>query len=397
MAAHAKLSPSSAPRWLKCPGSPRLCAKVPRRATSSYAQEGTAAHSLGEKCLRKYTNPFSMKGEKIINDDLSEFIVDADMAEAVKVYIDFASKQAPLAEISAGHISRGIESKVEVCDEVWGTADLLVYNIKEKKLSISDYKHGRGVIVSPESEQIKCYGLGALLKLMARDVPVEVVVMYVVQPRAQSDELIRRHTMLPVHLLKWRDEVLLPGIEATKKKDAPLHAGDHCKFCDALPTCPQQAKEAMALAKVEFADPSPTFPDPEDLTPEQLVRTIELSDLLSTWAGTVKAYAQERAEIGTPLPGFKLVAKRSIRQWIDAEITAATLEMSLGEDAYNKKLLSPAQAEKALKAAGFDKNEITSLVHKPDTGLNLVPESDRRTAVVPAQLTEYMDTMDVFQ
>jgi len=44
MAAHAKLAPSAAHRWLNCPGSIRLTADIPE-TTSKYAEEGIAAHT----------------------------------------------------------------------------------------------------------------------------------------------------------------------------------------------------------------------------------------------------------------------------------------------------------------------------------------------------------------
>lgn len=396
---HANLSPSTAYRWLACPGSPRLCAKVPKRPTSIYAQEGTAAHKFAERCLRQYESPFKFKGQKITNDDGSSFTVDQEMAEAVDEYIKFASKIAPLGLVSEGHVTRGIETKVQACDEVWGTADLLVYNMKKQTLDVADYKHGRGVVVAADNNpQAMSYGLGALLKLQSKNVPVAKVSMHIIQPRAEG-ETVKTFSLTPEKLMQWRASVLLPGIRATQDKNAPLRTGDHCRFCDALPVCPQQAGEAMALAKVEFAGNSlPVLPDPADLAPEQLVRIMELAEVISTWAGSVKAYAQERAEMGVPLPGYKLVAKRSVRAWVDEAEAAFSLELLLGEDAYNRKLLSPAQAEKALKAAGANPKEVlTALTLKPDTGLNLVPESDRRTAVVPAMLEDYMDSMDIFK
>ena len=44
---HAKLSASGAKKWLACPGSILMEAKVPDRV-SAYAAEGTNAHALGE-------------------------------------------------------------------------------------------------------------------------------------------------------------------------------------------------------------------------------------------------------------------------------------------------------------------------------------------------------------
>ena len=46
---HSKLSPSSASRWINCPGSIKLIAQCPESETSVHAAEGTVAHDLGEQ------------------------------------------------------------------------------------------------------------------------------------------------------------------------------------------------------------------------------------------------------------------------------------------------------------------------------------------------------------
>lgn len=402
MAAHANLSPSGAYRWLACPGSLALIRKLnlPYRS-SVYAQEGTAAHTLAEKCLQVYSVGPHVRGSTITNDDGSRFVVDTDMIDAVKVYMEYAYSVAPLPEIKAGKITRALEKKVVVNDDVWGTCDFLAYNQKTKVLTVADYKHGRGVIVDPNTPQTKLYALGALKLLLKKGVEIDRVDIAIVQPRGQGAEAIRTYQTTPVELLRWEDDVLIPGIVATKQADAPLCAGDHCRFCDALAVCPQQAKNALAVAQVEFSETTvvseATLPDPTDLSPDQIVKVMEMAAVLSAWAGKVAAFAQEQAEMGVPLPGYKLVPKRSLRQWFDVEVAATTLEMSLGDSAYTRKLVSPAGAEKALKALGFDKSALADLVRKPDNGTMLVPESDRRIAVVPAVLGEYMDTMDVLQ
>ena len=61
--AHAKLSPSSAERWMSCPGSVALNEGKDDKG-SSYAAEGTAAHELAEKILRGIPQPA----------DVSEFV-----------------------------------------------------------------------------------------------------------------------------------------------------------------------------------------------------------------------------------------------------------------------------------------------------------------------------------
>ena len=49
---HARCSASAAYRWINCPGSVALSDQCPDPGTSSYADEGTLAHSLAELKLR---------------------------------------------------------------------------------------------------------------------------------------------------------------------------------------------------------------------------------------------------------------------------------------------------------------------------------------------------------
>jgi len=87
-------------------------------------------------------------------------------------------------------------------------------------------------------------------------------------------------------------------------------------------------------------------------------------------------------DAGKPVPGFKLVAKRAIRQWADENEANHWLDgKGLEPDQiYEKKIISPAGAEKLLK-----KNKIVlpqELVVAVSSGSTLVEESDPRPAVL---------------
>lgn len=48
--AHAKLSPSSAERWMSCPGSVALCEGKDDKG-NQFAHDGTTMHHFAELCL----------------------------------------------------------------------------------------------------------------------------------------------------------------------------------------------------------------------------------------------------------------------------------------------------------------------------------------------------------
>jgi len=80
------------------------------------------------------------------------------------------------------------------------------------------------------------------------------------------------------------------------------------------------------------------------------------------------------------VPGFKLVPKRAMRQWIDPEKAQAALE-GVGLDVTElteTKLVSPAQAEKVLKKRKLAMPD--DLIVAVSSGDTLAPEADPRPA-----------------
>jgi hypothetical protein len=66
--AHATLSPSSAVRWMACPGSVALTAGMPDHG-SDHAAEGTVAHEVAQRCLQGSVDAASMIGWKFTVHD----------------------------------------------------------------------------------------------------------------------------------------------------------------------------------------------------------------------------------------------------------------------------------------------------------------------------------------
>jgi len=229
--AHARLSASESHRWMECPGSVQLIEKLPpqlKRKSSWHADQGTAAHALGELCLKTRRTP---KG--YMNKEIAGFEVDQDMVEAVDVYLaEIAAqrKRYPKAEFA-------VEKRFDGSwfdPDMFGTGDYSLSAIFDRFI-ITDYKHGKGVPVEVvQNPQLKIYGfLGAA----EDDFQYDVAEFVIAQPRApHRDGGIRRWEMPMADLKAWGFDVLKPAADATRKKDAPLVSGDHCKWCLALST-----------------------------------------------------------------------------------------------------------------------------------------------------------------
>ena len=398
---HAKLAPSASSRWAgPCPGSIRLGSQCPD-IESEYAAEGTAAHMLAEYCLN-----FDENAEDCIGMEFNGYTVTAEMAEAVQVYLDEVRRLAPADQIKHKLKILSVEKKFHLAwlhPDIWGTNDCSVYNVMDHELTILDYKHGRGVVVEPENNsQLMIYALGAMHDLWDDQTEttknvisvykmIDTVRLSIVQPRADHDEgYVRTWTTTPKHLMFWATNVLRIAALETEEPDAPLRAGDHCKFCKAIAVCPTRVEKNLAIAKVDFANP--VLPEPSQLKPEHIVKVMEISKTLSDWAGQVKAYAQSQLESGFTIPGFKLVKRKANRKWTPHAFKQVPL--LLGDKAFEApKMLTPAQAEKAGKLIGIKPKQFESLWEKPDNGCSIAAESDKRAAVSQA-IDDFDDITD---
>jgi len=390
---HSRLSASASPRWIACAGSLLLAEQCPRQESGIYAAEGTAAHELGEHCLIFGAEPADFLGQ-----EFNGFTVDADMVEAVQVYVNFVRAICPQERVDKGEMSFEIEQRFEMTSihpELGGTADVVAVFPSDRCLVVGDYKHGKGVVVEPEANsQLMIYALGALMNCTE---VIEQVRIVVIQPRAYHESgPVRDWYISATHLREWGETVLKNACTKATTPGGELHTGDHCRFCPAMAVCTAHQSRAIEVAQTEFG--CAKFAAPETMSPEHLAKVLQFSELMSGWVQQVKAYCHKQMEMGVAMPGFKLVQKRAVRKWIDPQIAEQVLVDTLGPlNAYEHKPLSVAKAEKALKAAGKHKEEIAELWNKPDTGLVITEESDKRPAVQANALLDFSGSLDMFQ
>jgi len=379
---HAELGASGAHRWMNCPGSIRLSADRPD-ISSEYAHEGTAAHSLAERALRKGLDP-----DVWLDGQINGIEVTPEMVEAVEVFVNYVRSRMKELGINEPMLeTRFSLASLNPPADMFGTGDAALWAPEISFLEIDDYKHGVGVVVDAfENEQLMYYALGVIVSLKVKPKTIRVTI---VQPRAaHPDGIIRFHEFGWDDLVAFK-KTLFSAAQLTLEPDAPLSVGPWCKFCRALPVCPAQHQNAVEVAQAEFSTlPTNMPPPPEAMTQEQLLVVMEKMDLVQDWLKSVRGYVQGCLESGEEIPGWKLVEKRAIRKWEDEE--AADLWLTHkgidDDDRYTRKLLSPAQAEKALRAVAprGKKKDVAlpeELVNKKSSGWNLAPAADTRPAI----------------
>lgn len=397
---HAELGASGAHRWMKCAGSINASRGVPDVRTE-YAEEGIAAHALAERCLTKGVDADAFIGVMLeipvetdvtgygdYKADVLKWTVDEDMAEDVQVYVDFVRSMFKGADVT--YVEKQFDlSPLNPPGPMFGTSDAVAWFEEESLLDIADLKYGYMVVDVDENEQLLMYLLGAVVALHVKPKRLR---MTIVQPRAgHPDGIIRRTEVTWEGLVAFKKE-LFARARATLDPAAPRVIGEHCKFCRALPRCPEQHENALTVAQDEFQ----AIPEPDQLTEEQLLFVLEKASLVEAWFNSIRSYVRARIESGEEMTGWKLVDKRATRKWVNEDQAVEWATEKGVSEPYQKQVKTPAQMEAELKKLlprGKKKTakemlENSGLVEAKSSGFNLVPASDPRP---PAQITAAED------
>jgi len=380
MTVHARLSASSASRWMNCTGSPDMCeGKV--STTSRYAQEGTEAHAHAEQVLN---------GASIMS-------VDDDMMGAVAVYTTYCKQL--MSEADEYHIEKLVKldnlywgSKPP--EPLFGTADFVA--AIGTTLHVVDYKHGKGVPVDAEGNaQLAYYGLGAFFAMSkGNEKRFTDIELTIIQPRApHKDGSVRTWYLSVEELMAW-GKAFKGKIDQIAANDTLLVAGQWCRWCPSMGDCPEAHRKAVEGARLDFG--AVPKDKPETLTDDDLAGLLDGMEFAQNWLTALAAEAQGRLERGGKLTGWKLVDKRAIRKWVDEDAAKLwSVAVSPGDGQLfmsPPKLLSPAQMEKVLKKLG--KHLPDDLVEKKSSGVTLAPESDNRKGVTSGPTVEFTSVSD---
>jgi len=379
MSAHAQLSPSSAVRWMTCPGSVRMCEGIPD-TSSDASLEGTMMHTVSAHCLTRGTDAAGYVG---VTDPETGLILQAEQAQAVQTYVDTVRD---IVKTTGGELL--VEQRLSIWhmtgeEDAHGTADAVIMTMDE--LIVIDAKFGRGVAVDAEDNpQLMMYAAAAYVEHeLAYD--FKRVRMMIVQPRLNASP----EWTIPVPQLdNFMAEVQFSA-ELTRQADAPLvPSAKGCQWCRAKATCPAITNKIMD----DFDAVVPETADERDLA-----RVMANADMIEKWVKAVRAEVERRLLAGEPVHGYKLVqGKKGNRQWADPDAAEETLKsMRIKHDQmYDYKLASPTSIEKLAKAGDVGPRQwakIQDLITQSEGQPSVAPESDKRPALVTSATASDFD------
>jgi len=396
---HSPIGASSAYRWLPCPGSVKLSEGAPKK-TSAYAAEGTVAHSLCEAAFAVYAatglrHKASEYLENRLDDEIEQdghsITVTEEMIEAVEVWLETLYEYESTTGVSpkAMHVEHRF-ALPHIDPEAYGTCDLFFASYDT--LFILDYKHGKGQAVEVDDNvQCQYYGLGAYYSIEAvhRD-DLAHCEMVIVQPRASHIAGPVRKSRISIDDLLAFETTLAEGIQRVRSGDPSLQSGYWCGFCAAKAQCPELRREVASSAQLDFTrieDEPVVLPSVTELTDDQLAQLLQNAEKIRGWVKGVESFALTRAEAGHIPTGYKLVAGKANRAWIDPDKVIADFKDKLGDQIFKpKKIQTPKQIELLLPKE--ERIALAAYWTIPVKGPTLAPLADKREALAPSRTAQ---------
>lgn len=364
--AHSFVGGSTAKRVMMCPASVNLCAQYPN-VESEFAARGTALHECIDFIFQGRTEKDTdVIGLKFHGHVITEQLFEEAIEPALEMW-DALDKE--LGGIEYFNEKRVVFPGIE---GAFGTVDMV--GKAKDRACVWDWKFGSGVSVSAEENmQLQYYAYAAAntpgtAELFDRDKPIE---LFICQPCVREGEPFTRWLTTYRQLEVFAME-LQAAVQRSQEPDPEYRMGDWCKFCNAKMGCPlynNRVEEVRGLSDEQLA--------------AQFEKYAPLFDLMIEWGKAGKAMMHAEMENGLQVPGWKLVNTRATRKWVDEDKTVKYFaRMKLpADERYEKKLISPAKAEKALKPLGIAELP-KDLVVSESSGTTLAPADDKRPAVV---------------
>ena len=411
---HALLAPSSAARWMRCPGSISLSETSKLKQSDSAASiRGNCAHAVLENAILSIqshtsnpnkSNEFLQKlkyDAGFQNSTLKLGYTDKALSEIAENVFDAAQSIYNIWQDTGGKIYpenyyslnfagvRGLDG---------GTADVVIVSSDSQGpvLKVIDYKSGFRNVNAKHNPQLMLYAIGVLkhFAAMLKELQNETdktsirVSLVIVQP-LQKSAPVKTWETTDSDLWQWFSSELLPVARDAADGVGALVPGQiQCQYCPCINVCPAVQRFHSWQAKAQLSK----------LTPVEKIKVIEMAPVMSQFAKSVEQSVMD--DILNAKPGYqdykvvRSTTKRKIssagldeldsilgKHWFtDGEYKRpATAQYSVNKA---KKMLSEKWTPKDIDVWLQDNTET------PEGNLVLASKSDRRQSVESGAITK---------
>ena len=373
---HWPFGGSTAARTLGCPGWRKASAPVPAGAVSEAALKGTALHDIMEEWLERGDG--AELPSELFEPEEGGLVTAEDLVTLADTAAEALMDLEDQYDLDVGAMRP--EVTTEYAEDVGGSADFCTVSKDRRVVVVGDWKFGQGIMVHPEENAQALFYAWIMREgseVASYFQQAEQLVLAIIQPNDQGLPALRTWETTPERL----DEFALQfsrALELARSDDPPRAVGVHCRFCPAAPICPDRTGQAQRALLMR----------PDDL--ELMSVALQMLPSLKDWIKAVEREAHTQMTNGAAIDGFKLVHKSARRQWNtdDSEVIYRKLARHLGgrKKMRTQKLITPTQAIALAKERGVSEERVLEICNTPNTGTTVVPESDRRTAVIPEVL-----------
>jgi len=209
-----KLRPSSAERWLNCPGSVKYGSTPPTEHTN----DGILAHELIAKILDGGFDSIKFPNE--------------EMGKAISAYIVYVWPIAIASDIW------GIEEKIFI-DKIMSNGTCDFWAVEGNTLHIVDFKYGTGKrVFARDNPQLMLYAYGMTNCLKLENFNFKQYKIHIVQPRKNKRGVFDKYTFSNKFLFDWIKRTIVPKVNDIYTNKISYQRGSWCWFCGGKFKCP---------------------------------------------------------------------------------------------------------------------------------------------------------------
>jgi len=318
--------PSTAGRWVPCPGSVQASQDYQDfYDRSEAADEGVAAHEVVELLHAK-------KPVKVGHIASNGFAISQEMIDGANLMLGVLPANAVLEEVlDFDHLHPGMK----------GRADAYAYSEDETILYIWDYKFGH-MPVDPEENWQMILEAGRL----AHTRGMEKVVMTVVQPRNFLSAPVRSWEVTIDELIKTYIPRVQAAVENATSDNPETNVGPQCAMCPARHAC--KALQESAMKVIDVSRGVSTLDLNPEATGRELAMLEEAAKHLKSRITGLQQQAIVHLRTGAPVRGYTLVPEEGPIKWTASpEQVFATADLMGIELRKPQEPITPTQAMNA--------------------------------------------------